>query len=1040
MKRIIPRIFPLTLLARWLCLTMTLSPALAQSTAATIEGRVVSARSGEYLEKARLTVEGTSLEAFTNSDGQFRLVGVPSGSARIRVFFTGLEPATATVAVVGGRTLQHDFTLKVAGDPREGGVVKLSQFVVGASREIDGTAIAINEQRFAPSIKSVVSTEEFGAVAEGNIGEFIKFMPSITVEASGGNARWISINGVPPDNVPVMIDGFNLAGTGNAGTGRAADVDMMSINNAARIEVSYSPTPESPGGALAGSVNVVPRSSFERTRPSFTGSIYLMIRDNFDDFSRSAGGREGKKSNHVFPGFDFNYIRPVNSRFGFTLSAGYSTQFTAQDGMSQSWRGVDTATNGAAFPNTTPDRPYLSSYSVQTAAKDTPRKSFGSSVDFRPTPNDRISLTFQYSSFATDFMTNTLTFNPNRVAPGDFTPFSTHGAAGAGDVQLVNAPRYRFNETYMPMLVWRHVGPVYKADVGVGYSRAFDHNNRKPSIGFNNIVARRTGLTVSFDDIFYLRPRTITVRDGVAGQPVNPYDLGTYALVSATVSPRLVGDMQRSAYANVRRDFQTKIPLSLKSGLDVRRSERDFRSKATAYNFVGADGRATTVPAGGDDQAAAFSDPVFAERIPPYGFPSYGSVSSKALYAHFQNNPRQFVENENTTYRNGVTNSKFAGETIYAGYLRADLAFFERRLKFVGGLRAEETDVDAQGPLTDPTRNFRRDASGRTLLGSDGRPLLIGTDALAVSRLTFIDRGARVEKEYLRLFPNLNVSFNLRENLIARAAYYQSVGRPNFNQYAGGLTLPDLEAAPSPANRILVNNAAIKAWQAETFNVRLEYYFQGVGEISIGAFRRDFENFFGGTELAATPEFLALYGLDLAEYGRYRVATQENVQGTVRMTGLVVNYKQALTFLPHWARGVLLYANGTAQRATGPSLGAFTGSNYVPRSGSWGVSLTREKFNVRTNWNYRGRQRRGEIAAGPSIGRGTYNWGGKRLTIDVQGEYYFRKGVALFANLRNVGNAYFDTEVSGPTTPEHAQLTNREDYGALWIFGIKTSF
>ena len=61
----------------------------------------------------------------------------------------------------------------------------------------------------------------------------------------------------------------------------------------------------------------------------------------------------------------------------------------------------------------------------------------------------------------------------------------------------------------------------------------------------------------------------------------------------------------------------------------------------------------------------------------------------------------------------------------------------------------------------------------------------------------------------MRLFPNLNVSYNVRENLIARAAYYQSVGRPNFNQYAGGLTLPDLEAAPSAANRIQVNNAAI---------------------------------------------------------------------------------------------------------------------------------------------------------------------------------------------------------------------------------------
>jgi hypothetical protein len=158
------------------------------------------------------------------------------------------------------------------------------------------------------------------------------------------------------------------------------------------------------------------------------------------------------------------------------------------------------------------------------------------------------------------------------------------------------------------------------------------------------------------------------------------------------------------------------------------------------------------------------------------------------------------------------------------------------------------------------------------------------------------------------------------------------------------------------------------------------------------------------------------------------------------MTGVDINYKQALTFLPHWARGVLFYANGSAQRATGPSLGAFTGSNYVPRSGSWGISLTREKFNVRTNWNYRGRQRRGEIAAGSSIGPGTFNWGGKRLTIDVQGEYFLRKGIALFANLRNVGNAYFDGQVSGPSTPEHAQLVGREDYGALWMFGVKTTF
>src|SRR5205085_9329087 len=110
-----------------------------------------------YLEKARVTVEGTSLETFTNADGQFRLMGVPSGSARVRVFFTGFEPVTETVIVVSGQPVQHDFTLRSAEEARDSGVVKLSQFVVGASREMDGTAIAINEQRFAPNITNVVS-------------------------------------------------------------------------------------------------------------------------------------------------------------------------------------------------------------------------------------------------------------------------------------------------------------------------------------------------------------------------------------------------------------------------------------------------------------------------------------------------------------------------------------------------------------------------------------------------------------------------------------------------------------------------------------------------------------------------------------------------------------------------------------------------------------------------------------------------------------------------------------------------------------------
>ena len=108
------------------------------------------------------------------------------------------------------------------------------------------------------------------------------------------------------------------------------------------------------------------------------------------------------------------------------------------------------------------------------------------------------------------------------------------------------------------------------------------------------------------------------------------------------------------------------------------------------------------------------------------------------------------------------------------------------------------------------------------------------------------------------------------------------------------------------------NNAAIKAWQAHTFKAGLEYYLEPVGLLSVSAFRREIENFFGNTVFRPDADFLALYGLNPATYGAYDVATQYNLPGLARMTGLDVSYKQALTFLPQWARGVSVFGNASA--------------------------------------------------------------------------------------------------------------------------------
>jgi iron complex outermembrane receptor protein len=989
-----------------------------------IEGRVYNVQTGEYVEKARITVEGTTIEAFTDASGQYRIANVPAGQAHVRIFFTGFSPQVENVPVVAGGVAHRDVSL--------GEVVKLNQFVVSSTQEMDGAAIAINQQRFAPNISHVVSAGEFGISADGSVGEFLKFLPGISIDYVGGTANTISMDGVPANYVPVTVAGFDLASTSSASTSRATELLQVSIQNAARLEVLHSPTPESPASALAGSINIVPRSAFERSRPLFTGSVYLMMRDNYRESRRTPGpGRDA--SYKVQPGFDFSYIAPVSRRFGFTLSGSYSRQFIPQDTSTNTWRGARAATTGpvagtaAQYPDTTPDKPYLSDFQVSDAIKFNKRSSFGLTLDYKLGPADVFSFSYQYGLFGSESNNNTIAFATNRIDPGNFSLTSVKGVAGRGTVTLTNGHRWRSGETHMPSLIWRHDGRDWHAEGGAGYSHSTNYL-RDLSRGFaGGSTARLSNVTVSFDDIFYLRPGAITVTDP-AGAAVDPYQLSRYSLVNVSgTQPRDSIDVKQSAYLNVRRDFTAGgIPLSLKAGVDVRDSIRDMRGTSATYNYVG--------PA---NTAGDLLDASMAGRTLPYGFPKLEPLSAFKGYDYYVAHPTYFTADPNGEYRNAVSFSKYVEQTVSSAFLRGDAALLHGRLKLIGGVRLEQTNIVAEGPLSDPTRNYQRNAAGQVLLGSDGKPLKIATDSLSISRLTFLDRGAKADKEYFRAFPNLNVSYNVLENLVARAAYYYSIGRPDNNQYAGGITLPDVDDPTATNQRITVNNAGIKPWTARSTKVRLEYYFEGVGQVAIGAFRRDFENFFTSVSFPANPEFLALYSLDPTIYGKYDVTTQGNLKSMVRMSGVEAEYKQALKFLPRWARGVQVFTNFTVLRVQGPSEGDFSG--FVPRTYNWGISLNREKFNLRANWNYQGR-RRLESISGRSIGAGTYNWRNKRLNLDVQGEYRLSKNLSVFFNLRNVGAASEDFERAGPSTPDLAQFRSREDYGSSWTFGVKGTF
>jgi hypothetical protein len=155
------------------------------------------------------------------------------------------------------------------------------------------------------------------------------------------------------------------------------------------------------------------------------------------------------------------------------------------------------------------------------------------------------------------------------------------------------------------------------------------------------------------------------------------------------------------------------------------------------------------------------------------------------------------------------------------------------------------------------------------------------------------------------------------------------------------------------------------------------------------------------------------------------------------MHGLEFDYQQPLTFLPHWARGMRFFVNASSQRAK-RSFDQFLDMN--PFVANFGLSITRPKWNLRINENYRGLQRRAAII-GRSIEPGTYNYRPKRLYIDISGEYFITRQLGFFVALRNFGGATEDQKTYGPNTPVYAKFRQRDDYGgSLWTAGIKGTF
>ena len=1002
------------------------------SATGTVTGQVFNASTDTALRNARVTISGDSREVITDSDGGFLFTDVPAGDVRVTVSYIGFEKQVADLTLTPGGRIERDFDLYREGLARSDGsggdgTVVLEKFTIVADQEMSAQAVALNERLTAPAIKQVVAYDEYGDKGGENIGEFLRYLPGVGIEDGGQLAGSVTLRGFPSSNTNIQLDGADVAGArGNGRTQSLLDIPMANVE---RVEVVKSASPDAPASGMGGSVNLITKTSFSAKKPVFKYRAYYIL-DSKDGLSLDGGPRglsDELSPSFKQPSFDFSYIMPVNKKFGITVGGSRTWRLKPMERGDDTdtqvdWNYVDGTQRAATWYSL--DNIYQT-WAAQIGA------------DWKISDRDVLSVNLQHRYASNNIMRESVLINYGNTATGDET--NVQGAAnGIGSVRYAGGPNQETgSDTTHATLKYTHRDRDWRLDVNAAFSTSetflddIDNghfNSAASTIG--NLVIRGEGRG---EDDALIPVRYSAVNR--AGEPVNILDGGN-ATLGNPISNQNHGYADKfTGRADFTRDFDGRLPFKLKTGVFLEHLDRSAESQRTNYTFAPS---GSTAAAGRLASLHPVFDEEFLETAPRMFGEPVRFISVKEFYNYYVAHPEWFPVNEVSTYTFRAQNSRSIKETVSAAYLRGDVHLFNRKVWLMGGVRFERTTDDGTGVLSDPTAIYQKDADGDFVLNPSGQRILITTDPLEQAQLTFKKNGAQVKKSYDDLYPSVNLTYYFTDKLLLRGAYYVTIGRPNLNFITPGVTITD-STVSNP--RITVNNTALLPQEATSYEVSLESYQIKGGHGSIGIFQKNVNNFFGVLTQDATPELLAFYNLpDDPIYLDYDIVTRFNA-GDAKIIGYEFSYKQALLFLPDWARGIAVFGNATKLELTGSNTADFTG--FVPETFSGGIELVRPRYYVKLNFTYQGETRASAVGAsvGNGVPEGTYNYQGERMRVALSASYSFTKHLAVFGSITDIDGRLDVVNRRYPDgAPEYTKDRRRQELGATITLGLKGTF
>lgn len=692
-----------------------------------LTGEVVDSSRSAVFQGAIVRLPELGLSTRTDERGRFRLVNVLPGNYTLVISYVG-APETRIPVVVTASGLELGEIPLGDGDSAEWLAME-EVLVTGQSAAMAG---AINQQRAADNVKSVLDSDTMGQFPDQNVAESLRRLAGISVENDQGEGRYVVIRGMDPNLNATSINGVRAS---SAEDKRALQLDVIPTDVLDGLEVQKSLTPDMDGDAIGGSVNVKTLSAFSRKGMFFKTRFEGGYNELREDWSPKAS-----------VAFSNIFDLPNERRLGIAAALSFQDRKIAADNFeADDWEQAD---NGADFPETFEPRYYL-----------VDRQRIGAvfNLDYDLSSSTTLFMRSLYSEFEDSEVRYNQTY-------GDLTPLGEDSVRtgladfGFAEIEMGTKDRVQTAENISISLGTESVWERWSLNTNFGY--AYGEEREKDSVesawvgefesGADGIAEASPVLTLDSSNA-----QRLLVQSENFDLLRNP---SRYELDEIVFEKVLIDDTQWSFQFDATRQFDS---FAFQFGGKARLRQKESNPDAEVY--------------GGDDlftvadvfDPGATADYGFSNRLEP--FPSLRGV--RDILGSGVGIDLDPID----SLLDSSSDDWIVEEDIYAGY--GLFRFDSGPAVVVAGVRLEYTDFSSRGNLVELFEE------GAELDGT-----VLEDDLVTVTAV-------QNDNSYTDVLPSINLRYDLTDTIVTRAAVSRSVVRPGFEEVASRIAVEDNEAS-----------------------------------------------------------------------------------------------------------------------------------------------------------------------------------------------------------------------------------------------------